>query len=339
MVVIEWPYLAATALLASVEFSLVWALSTFWAETSFVQSAIALNKGFLSLCHLDENNPYFQVLGVMLLLGCLVFWVLGRLTGADWAFDPHWSLHGMLCVIFYQHHPALLGGFNSARSNLLLLFFALYAVELTYHYFQVSHFCFWKEEDWRYTRFRKALTGYGYWLWSLFMVYVLQAAMIFPYGAGIYGVHVSNAPLNWVDGVACLSFVISLFLQTVGDYQMFIFRKKRDEAKKQGKPFPVNLETGLWYYSRHPAYVGEWGIWFSAYLFSVAAGGPWWAIVGPILCLLAFAASIPLTEKRVMVWNTTPERQAAYAKYQRTTSAFFPWFKFRDPQEKAKKQQ
>jgi steroid 5-alpha reductase family enzyme len=82
-------------------------------------------------------------------------------------------------------------------------------------------------------------------------------------------------------------------------------------------------QRGLWRYSRHPNYFFEWLHWWTYPL--LAVGQPWWALtlIGP--ALMAFflfrVTGIPATEAHAVA-----SRGEAYRRYQRTTSAFFPWF-------------
>jgi steroid 5-alpha reductase family enzyme len=79
------------------------------------------------------------------------------------------------------------------------------------------------------------------------------------------------------------------------------------------------LDTGLWRYTRHPNYFGDFRVWWSFYLFAVAAGG-WWSIGSPILMslLLLKVSGVAMLEK------TISGRRPEYADYILNTNAFFP---------------
>jgi steroid 5-alpha reductase family enzyme len=63
-------------------------------------------------------------------------------------------------------------------------------------------------------------------------------------------------------------------------------------------------------------------MWWTYYVFSIAAGAGWlnWTIMGAVLLTLLFQASTGLTEK------LSARKYPAYADYQRTTSRLMPWF-------------
>lgn len=111
-------------------------------------------------------------------------------------------------------------------------------------------------------------------------------------------------------------WVVGLIGETVADRQLARF--KRDGAN-QGRVCNV----GLWGYSRHPNYFFEWLMWIG--YATVAAGAPfgWLAWTAPALMLLFVLklTGIPPTEARAL-----KSRGEAYRRYQRTTSAFVPWF-------------
>ena len=80
------------------------------------------------------------------------------------------------------------------------------------------------------------------------------------------------------------------------------------------------MDQGLWRYTRHPNYFGDFCVWWGIYVLALA-GGVWWSIVSPIVMsvLLSRVSGAGLLEK------TITDRRPEYADYIRTTNAFFPW--------------
>lgn len=119
-------------------------------------------------------------------------------------------------------------------------------------------------------------------------------------------------------------FIFFLLGETLADQQQWNFQtaKYNPNTKKVGDYARGFLSKGLFKYSRHPNFVCEMSIWWSVYLFSVAATGEWvnWSIIGTVLLTLLFQGSTTFTEK------ITSEKYPEYAKYKKTTSRLLPWF-------------
>ena len=106
--------------------------------------------------------------------------------------------------------------------------------------------------------------------------------------------------------------LFGLIFETVGDAQLAAFKGHADNRGKV-------MDKGLWYYTRHPNYFGEFCVWWGFYLMALSAGG-WWAIVSPLLMsmLLLKVSGVTLLEKDIT------ERRPAYRDYIARTNAFFP---------------
>ena len=81
--------------------------------------------------------------------------------------------------------------------------------------------------------------------------------------------------------------------------------------------------AGLWPYSRHPNYFFEWLTWVAYAAFALPSPWGWTFVCAPLLMLfLRFRVTgIPMAEEQAL-----RSRGDDYREYQRTTSAFFPWF-------------
>jgi steroid 5-alpha reductase family enzyme len=81
------------------------------------------------------------------------------------------------------------------------------------------------------------------------------------------------------------------------------------------------LDTGLWRWTRHPNYFGDFLIWWGFFIAGIAGGGPWWTILSPVVmsALLMHYSGAGLME------DTIGDRRPAYKAYIARTSRFFPW--------------
>ncbi len=168
-----------------------------------------------------------------------------------------------------------------------------------------------KGEDRRYVRMRER-AGRRFPLISLFSVFLLQACLAWvvslPAQAATTDLAI-GAPLV-LAGIGLWG--IGLFFETVGDLQLTRF--KRDPAN-QGQV----MDRGLWRYTRHPNYFGDFCAWWGLFLIA-ASTGAWWTVIGPIVMsvLLIRVSGAGLLE------STIKERRPGYTEYIQRTSGFFP---------------
>ncbi len=166
-------------------------------------------------------------------------------------------------------------------------------------------------EDHRYQAIR-ARNEPGFTWKSLYLVFWLQAGLAWIISLPLLGAVAGAAPLGLLDAAGLLLWATGLFFEAVGDWQLARF--KADPANR-GQV----MDRGLWRYTRHPNYFGDFCIWWGFYLLAASAGA-WWSIPGPLLMslLLLKVSGVSLLEKDI------GERRPAYAQYVRRTNAFFP---------------
>lgn len=122
----------------------------------------------------------------------------------------------------------------------------------------------------------------------------------------------------------CLGVVVGLaavFGESIADRQLAAWRANRASRGKV-------CNTGLWRYSRHPNYFFEWLHWWGYVLLCFGTWHMVGALLGPLLMFLFLfrVTGIPYTEQQAIA-----SRGDNYRAYQRTTSAFFPWFPKQSP--------
>ena len=198
----------------------------------------------------------------------------------------------------------------SARAWLLLILVSLWGLRLTIFLGMrnIGH-----GEDRRYAAMRASI-GPRYWWVSLFSVFGLQVGLIWGISMPIQmGMASPPSSLGLLDGMGIGLWAVGLYFESVGDYQLARF--KRDPANA-GKV----MDTGLWAYTRHPNYFGDFCVWWGIYLVAVGAGAAW-TVFSPLVMsvLLLKVSGVTLLEK------TIGERRPGYAAYVARTNSFFPW--------------
>ena len=152
---------------------------------------------------------------------------------------------------------------------------------------------------------------------NFFLFFQFQAVLIFVFSLPF--LIAARQPLQiwrvW-DSLGLLIWCIAILGELVADRQLAGFRRLPENTGR-------TCRTGLWRYSRHPNYFFEWIHWWSYVV--IALGAPYGklTILVPLfMFLLLFQITgIPYTEKRAVL-----SRGEDYRRYQRETSAFFPWF-------------
>jgi steroid 5-alpha reductase family enzyme len=127
----------------------------------------------------------------------------------------------------------------------------------------------------------------------------------------------NNSPqLSWIEFVGCGIWLAGMIGEATADAQLNSFKKN---SVNHGK----TCRAGLWNYSRHPNYFFEWVIWMGFAVFALASPYGFIGLISPALILyfLLRVTGIPATEAQAL--RTKGEE---YKSYQRTTSAFVPWF-------------
>jgi len=167
-------------------------------------------------------------------------------------------------------------------------------------------------EDYRYTAIRRKF-GAHFPFTSLVIVFWFQAFLLWiiswPLQAAVAAKDATPvAVVGWVLTLA------GIVIEGVADAQLTAFRAAPATGERV-------LDTGLWRWSRHPNYFGDFLIWWGFFLAAIAGGAPWWTILGPVVmtALLMHFSGAGLLE------DTIADRRPAYNAYIARTSRFFPW--------------
>jgi len=248
-------------------------------------------------------HPYAIALFAILAVA-VVSW-LASIARHDVSFvDSLWSLFFLLAAALFAIETAPLG----PRGLLVLCLVAVWALRLSVYITARN----WGEpEDYRYRAIRKSNEP-GFALKSVYIVFGLQGVLAWLIAMPLLPAIASDAALGRLDVAAALLWLVGFVFEAGGDYQLARFKA---QAENRGEV----MDKGLWRYTRHPNYFGDFCIWWSFYLFAVAAGG-WWTIASPILMslLLLKVSGVAMLEK------TIGNRRPKYAEYIERTNAFFP---------------
>ncbi len=169
-----------------------------------------------------------------------------------------------------------------------------------------------KSEDFRYRKWRNE-AGPSWWYRSFFKVFLLQGFFMWIISLPVIAAQVSpKGPLNFLDYLGVLVWLIGFYFEAAGDLQLARFKSNPENKGRV-------LDTGVWKYSRHPNYFGDAFQWWGFFLLAFSAGF-WWTIISPVIMtlLLIRVSGVALLEK------TLKETKPEYKDYLETTSSFIP---------------
>ncbi|WP_431783593.1 DUF1295 domain-containing protein [Streptomyces chumphonensis] len=172
-----------------------------------------------------------------------------------------------------------------------------------------------KGEDPRYDRMlSKAPPGTSRNAYAFRMVYLLQGGLVWLVSLPVQAVYYVPSALGLLAVLAALVWLTGLFFEAVGDRQLARFTS--DPANK-GRI----MDRGLWSWTRHPNYFGDFCVWWGLYLLAAPGG---WAVAAATL-VSPVVMSLLLTKgsgKRLLEAHMA--ERPGYAEYAARTSGFFP---------------
>ncbi|KAI3676638.1 hypothetical protein L1987_86250 [Smallanthus sonchifolius] len=261
----------------------------------------------------------------------VLFWLISLIQSSNWIIDVYWTLIPVFIVHYFQSHPG--SRFNPLRSRLVVGLTWVWAVRLTHSYFRREKWQWGAREDWRFTDLAQQY-GKNWWWVSFFAVYLIQQVFLIGVCLPMYVVHSVDTQWNVWDAVAGAVCLTGIVIAYFADTQLYRFVTENEKLKDLGKPLVPNLDTGLWFYSRHPNYFGEQLWWWGLGIFGWNLGCTW-VPVGALVNTLCLAYVTILVERKMAKLEYRAEQ---YKMYQKRTSVWVPWFKssvIQEPKEKA----
>jgi steroid 5-alpha reductase family enzyme len=199
---------------------------------------------------------------------------------------------------------------SPARSALLAALITVWGVRLAAYLARrnLGH-----GEDFRYQAMRRKRANFA--LWSLFGVFGLQGILAWIVSLPVQIAMHDTSPrsIGALAVVGALLWLVGLLFESVGDWQLARF-KANPASKGQV------MDKGLWRYTRHPNYFGDFCVWWGLFLIAAECGSAAVGIIGPIVMstLLMKVSGKDLLER------TIGKRRPGYVDYVRRTNGFFP---------------
>jgi len=246
------------------------------------------------ICHI-EATIFIYILSVIF-------------KNSSW-YDAFWSVIPVVLTLMCWSDIAAAGDLQ--RAFLMHACLLFWAIRLTYNWMRswdgFSH------EDWRYIMMKgKTKNKFQYFVVDFGSIHLIPTICV--YMALLPMIHAlayAGESLNFLDLLATLLAISAVIIQMISDQQMYNFRQNLID--------PKTMQSGLWFYSRHPNYFGEVLFWFSLFVFALASNiALIWLLIGPIIMYALIAiASVSMMDKRSL------ERRPDFKYYMESTPAIF----------------
>lgn len=219
--------------------------------------------------------------------------------------DSFWGPSFMVVAIY-----SWVVGSKTIVATLVTLLVLIWGIRLASH---ISIRNFGKKEDYRYQAMRDRWDHV--WLTAYYKVFLLQGLLMLSIAFPIILINkVKVSPINGFVYLGLIIWIIGFIFESVGDYQLKIFLKNREDSKKI-------MTKGLWAYTRHPNYFGEVTMWWGIFIIVFSIRLDFYLIISPLVItfLILKVSGIPLLEEKY-------KDRPGWAEYSRKTNKFIPWF-------------
>jgi steroid 5-alpha reductase family enzyme len=238
----------------------------------------------------------------------LIIYLWARAIKNNGIVDIFWAFNFLVIAIIIW---LLADGFEP-RKNLVCALAALWSLRLT-TYLGIRVGGHIKEEEGRYKQLRLEWNETKF-----FFFFQMQAFSNVMLSIPFFVIALNPDPqINVIEYIGAGMWLISIIGEGLSDFQLARFKKDPDNKGKV-------CQYGLWNYSRHPNYFFQFMIWISVFIFALPSPYGWLSIICPLSIgyLIFKVTGIPMTEEQAV-----RSKGELYKEYQRTTSAFVPWFK------------
>jgi steroid 5-alpha reductase family enzyme len=243
-------------------------------------------------------------LGIAVLM--IATWVLSLVLRNASIVDIVWGA-GFVMVAWIAR---TIGDGDDGRIDLLTAMVTLWGTRLALYLFWRNH---GQEEDFRYRSMRRR-HGDRFPIVSLVTVFGLQGVLMFVVSLPVQLAATPAEPgIGWLAVVGVVVWGVGFFFESVGDAQLARF--KADPANEGAV-----MDRGLWRYTRHPNYFGDFCVWWGIFLVAAETTDARFGVVGPLVMsfLLLKVSGV------VMLERSLTKRREGYREYVARTSAFFP---------------
>jgi steroid 5-alpha reductase family enzyme len=232
-----------------------------------------------------------------------VTFVVALKAGKHSVVDTAWGIGLALAAL--AAFLVSLGHGDTTRRALLLAASVLWGLRLAAYVGRRNH---GKPEDPRYADMLRGKTN----LYALRMVYLLQAAILWLATVPVQLGMLERSPAGPLVVIGAVLFAAGFAFESIGDWQLARFKASATAGQI--------MDRGLWRYTRHPNYFGDFCMWWGLFAISFGSWRELPALAGPLLMtfILTRGTGARMTDRRMTA--SRPQ----YADYVARTSGFIP---------------
>ena len=235
----------------------------------------------------------------------IIVFIIAQIKKNNSIVDIAWG-PGFLLVALLQ---LLLKENSNINDFIISTLVFIWAFRLSIHIYLRSR---GKGEDFRYAQWRKDWGDKAV-INAFVRVFMLQGVIMLFVALPIMIVFSNSSSLFTIFSfIGLLIFIFGLSFESIGDYQLYKFKKDKSNKGKI-------IKSGLWKFTRHPNYFGEAALWWGIGIYTIGMNLFYIALFGPLILnlLLVYVSGIPLLEKKY-------EGNSEWEKYKNDTPAFIP---------------
>lgn len=170
------------------------------------------------------------------------------------------------------------------------------------------------KKDYRFDGIRENFLKFAqFWFFQALAIFIISLPFIVILNS------VKKDSFNFLTFLGFALWFLGLSLETVADYQKFVFKNKPENKDKW-------IDTGLWSLARYPNYFGEMLCWWGIFIYCLPLFSflEYLTIISPLFItfILIKVSGIPLLEKRYMrKYGQNPQ----YLAYKKNTNLLIPF--------------
>jgi steroid 5-alpha reductase family enzyme len=280
------------------------------------------------------TNPAISAVAFSLALAP-IFLVVSEANKNYSQVDRMWSILPSVYNVHYAAY-AYMAGLDTSRIGAVALASTIWSTRLTYNYYRRGGYSI-GSEDYRWEIVKEYTGPAVMFVFNVVFISLAQSLLLCAVTLPSYVILLSERLVSlggfpsWTvgDTLAFSTMLVLVAATAVADQQQWNFQNAKHEYRRSGKVHPDYSRdefergfrtTGLFAYSRKPAYATEQAVWGTLYLWSCVTTATLynWAGIGFAGYLALFQASTWLTEL------LSEQKYPAYKEYRRQVGKFIP---------------